>query len=245
MTCETKPRDRIGIVLVAPRNPLNLGAAARAMANFGFAQLSVVAPFQAHWREARSAVGAPELLRNARATESLEEALAACTLVFGTGTVTRRQPQQPVVLLPNLAPLVQAELARGGRVALVFGPEKHGLTRASLARCHRLLVIPTNARQPSMNLGQAVAVCLYELAARLGEPAQAASAAEAPATQAEIERMAGLAGEVMEAARYSPAAMRAANRHDVQLLLRRLTFSAHDARRVLGLLRRILHRLRR
>ncbi|MFP5206517.1 MAG: RNA methyltransferase [Acidobacteriota bacterium] len=243
MTGETNPRERIEIVLVAPRNPLNIGAAGRAMANFGFPHLAVVAPFEGHWREARSAVGAPHILGEARETRSLEEALAACTLVLGTGTVTRRQPEQPVVPLPELAPQVAGELARGGRVALIFGPEKHGLTRQDLARCHRLLVIPTEARQPSMNLGQAVAVCLYELAARLGEPMPRAAAAQAPATQAEIERLAKLVGEVMEAARYSPAAMHAANLHDVQLLLRRLTFRAQDARRVLGLLRRILHRL--
>jgi len=71
-----------------------------------------------------------------------------------------------VVPLPELAPLVNQELARGGRVALVFGPEKHGLTRDDLSWCHLLVEIPTDPGQPSMNLGQAVAVCLYELAAR-------------------------------------------------------------------------------
>jgi TrmH family RNA methyltransferase len=244
VTDEARPLDRIEIVLVAPRNPLNIGAAARAMANFGFSRLSVVAPFEAHWREARSAVGAPQVLDHAHETPSLAEALAPSTLVFGTGTITRRQPEHPVVLLPDLGPLVREEIARGGRVALVFGPEKHGLTRDDLARCHRLLVIPTDDRQPSMNLGQAVAVCLYELAARLGETLQPASPAETPATQAEIERLAAVAGEVMEAAHYSPTAMHAANRHDLQLLLRRLNVSHTDGRRILGILRRILHRLR-
>lgn len=236
--------DPIEIVLVSPRNPLNVGAAARAMANFGFSHLSVIAPFEAHWREARSAVGAPDLLRNACEFPSLAEALATSTLVFGTGTPTHRQPEHPVVLLPDLVPLVQQELARGGRVALVFGSEKHGLTRSDLALCHRLLVIPTSAIQPSMNLGQAVAVCLYELAARLGVlPHRPAEADPLPA-QSEIERLAALTAEVMEAAHYSPAAMSAANRHDLQLLLRRLALSSRDTQRILGLFRRILHRLR-
>jgi tRNA C32,U32 (ribose-2'-O)-methylase TrmJ len=84
----------------------------------------------------------------------------------GTGTLTYRKPEQPVVQLPDLAPRVAQELARGGRMALVFGPEKHGLTRDDLSYCHILVEIPTDARQPSMNLGQAVAVCLYELAVR-------------------------------------------------------------------------------
>ena len=135
------------------------------MANFGFPRLAVVAPYAEHWREARSAVGAPDVLQDAKSAEHLAEAVAECTLVIGTGTLEHRKPEQPVVPLPELAPLVDAELARGGRMALVFGPEKHGLTREDLALCHVLVEIPTDPRQPSMNLGQAVAVCLYELAA--------------------------------------------------------------------------------
>jgi tRNA/rRNA methyltransferase len=163
-------RERVEVVLVGPRNPLNIGAAARAMANFGFRRLKVVAPYEAHWREAKSAVQAEELLQNAKRTESLAEAVAECTLVVGTGTLERRKAEQPVVSLLELGPLVTKELKRGGRVALVFGSEKRGLTREDLARCHLLAVIPTDERQPSMNLGQAVAVCLYELAARINEP---------------------------------------------------------------------------
>lgn len=163
-------REPIEVVLVSPRNPLNIGAAARAMANFGFRRLKVVAPYETHWREAKSAVQAEELLQNATRTESLAEAVAECTLVVGTGTLERRKAEQPVVPLPELWRLVTEELKRGGRVALVFGSEKRGLTREDLARCHLLAVIPTDERQPSMNLGQAVAVCLYELAARINEP---------------------------------------------------------------------------
>ncbi len=137
------------------------------MANFGFRRLAVVAPYEEHWREARSAVGAPELLQDAKETATLSEAAADCTLVIGTGSLAHRRPEQPVVPLPALAPFVQQEIDRGGRVALVFGPEKHGLTREDLSFCHLLVEIPTAPGQPSMNLGQAVAVCLYELAARL------------------------------------------------------------------------------
>ena len=136
------------------------------MANFGFRSLSVVAPFEPHWREACSAVGAEDLLQDANVSTTLAEAVAACTLVIGTGTLTHRKPEQQVVSLPALAPIVTAELARGGQAALVFGPEKHGLTREHLSWCQLLVEIPTDARQPSMNLGHAVAVCLYELASR-------------------------------------------------------------------------------
>ena len=161
-------RERIDVVLVSPRNPLNIGAVARAMANFGFTQLTVVAPYEPHWREARSAVGAPDLLTNARETTSLAEAVRDCSLVLGTGTLTHRKAEQPVVRLDKLAPLAAEALGRGERIAVVFGPEKHGLTREDLSYCHHLVEIPTDPRQPSMNLGQAAAVCLYELATRVG-----------------------------------------------------------------------------
>ena len=153
-------------MLVSPRNPLNIGAVAQAMANFGFARLTVVAPYEPHWREARSAVGAPRLLTDARETASLADAVRECQLVIGTGTLTHRKPEQPAVQLDELAPRLAQVLSPGSRVAVVFGPEKHGLTREDLSWCHLLVEIPTDSRQPSMNLGQATAVFLYEIATR-------------------------------------------------------------------------------
>jgi tRNA/rRNA methyltransferase len=256
-------RDHLDIVLVSPRNPLNIGAAARAMANFGFRRLAVVAPYEEHWREARSAVGASDLLQDAKRVERLAEAVAECTLVVGTGTIAHRKPEQTVVPLPELTPVVDAEFARGGRVALVFGPEKRGLTREDLALCHVLVEIPTDPRQPSMNLGQAVAVCLYELAARSNHPsgknndvarmghpdlddgcADAASASDAACAR-DLELVAGVVAETLRAANYSPAAMQKANRYELDLMLRRLKFERRDVRRILGLFRRILWRLKR
>ncbi len=225
------------------------------MANFGFARLTVVAPYEAHWREAKSAVGASDLLQNAKRAERLAEALAGCTLVVGTGSLEHRKPEQPVVPLPELGPRIQHEIARGGRVALVFGSEKRGLTQEDLAHCHILAVIPTDPQQPSMNLGQAVAVCLYEISLRIGEiprnemhspdanPAQVNEAA-AQASTRDLELLAGVIEETMLAANYSPPEMRKANRHDLNVLLRRLALTRRDAGRILGFLRRILWRLK-
>jgi len=271
----TEPqRDRIAVVLVSPRNPLNIGAAARAMANFGFRHLAVVAPYEEHWREAKSAVGASDLLQNAKRVERVAEAVADCALVIGTAALAHRKPEQTVIPLPDLAPFVVAELARGGRVALVFGPEKRGLTRDDLALCHALVEIPTDPRQPSMNLGQAVAVCLYELAVRpshpipsqckcetgapgpshLGTGVNSANHSVLPpqssknstsASALDLDLLAGVVAETMQAANYSPAAMQKANHHDLRLLLRRLRLERRDARRILGLFRRILWQLRR
>ena len=246
-------RARLEVVLVSPRNPLNIGAVARAMANFGFARLTVVAPYEPHWREAQSAaqsaIGAENLLQSAKSTERLAEAVAGCTLVVGTGTLIHRKPEQPVVNLPELPPGVEKALAEGGRVALVFGPEKHGLSREDLSYCHLLAEIPTQTQQPSMNLGQAVAVCLYELAMRIGraepEPDNVRSATKAVAAAAsgDLDLLAGVIDQVMLAANYSPASMRQANQHQLRLFLRRLVLSSRDTRRILGFFRRVLHRL--
>lgn len=237
------------VVLVSPRNPLNIGAVARAMANFGFARLKVVAPYTPHWQEARSAVGAEALLCAATETPTLAEAVAGCTLVAGTGTLAHRKPEQRVVQLPDLGFLVRREMELGGRVGLVFGPEKHGLTREDLSHCHLLVEIPTDAGQPSMNLGQAVAVCLYELTARAfaadESTNEAASSAAPAAASARLELLARVVEQTMVGANYSPVTMRKANRHDLRLLLRRLGPSERDVRRILGLFRRILWRLGR
>jgi TrmH family RNA methyltransferase len=261
-------RDRLCVVLVSPRNPLNIGASARAMANFGFSRLTVVAPYQPHWREAKSAVGAEDLLSIARKTETLADAVADCSLVLGTATLTRRKPEQPVVPLPLLAPFIR-EKEKNGRVALVFGPEKRGLTREDLSFCHYLVEIPTHPSQPSMNLAQAVAVCLYELSTRLSTPpsttnlgapgpshsgtgdrtdAHAASlenSESAPTTAADLDLLTSVIEQTLIAANYSPAAMQKANRHDLHLMLRRLAPKRPDARRILGMFRRILVALQR
>jgi tRNA/rRNA methyltransferase len=166
--------------------------------------------------------------------------------------------------------MMQQAIASGGRTAIVFGPEKHGLTREDLSFCNVLVEIPTNPKQPSMNLGQAAAVCLYELVRNAGAvqgkvqglpPNRHETAAwmrhpeftgnpgvvEQPtvgaARSAVLDRLGDLIEEVMLASDYSPASMRSANRHDVRLLLRRLNLSNHDVRRVMGLFRRILHKL--
>jgi TrmH family RNA methyltransferase len=242
-----KQCDSLDVVLVSPRNPLNIGAAARAMANFGFRHLAVVAPFAPTWHEARSAVGASEILQDAKEFAALGQAVAPSTLVVGTGTLTYRKPEQRVVTLPELPSLVAHEMERGGRVAMVFGPEKHGLTREDLSYCQLLVEIPTDARQPSMNLGQAVAVCLYELATHAsGTGSCPATPAPHPAVPSgRLDLLAEVIEEAMQAAGYSPRTMQSANRHDLRLLLRRLALTEHDSRRVLGIFRRILWRLKK
>ncbi len=148
------------IVLVRPRDPNNIGAVARAMKNFGFSDLAVVGVHSPNWDEITSAPNATDLLANARVVASLSEAVADCNLVIGTTDYRRIEDKQTVYTPFNLS----RDLAAADyKLALVFGSEKHGLTNEDLSHCHRVMSIPTEPDCPSMNLGQAVAVCCYEL----------------------------------------------------------------------------------
>lgn len=151
------------MVLVRPRNPLNIGAAARAMGNFGFQDLVVVAPHAPVWQEARSALGAEEIVRSARAVDDLPVAIRDATLVVGTTSGSRRNLDRDLIPLAEFPAWLQSRRPQG-RAALLFGSEKTGLSNEQMSYCHTLLRIPTSPRCPSMNLGQAVAVCCYELA---------------------------------------------------------------------------------
>jgi TrmH family RNA methyltransferase len=174
--------DRLRVVLVNTRNPLNIGAAARAMSNFGFFHLRVVNPYELAFREARSAVGASPILAAAEEFPSLAEAVADCTLVVGTTSVGHRELQHPVKRLEQAAPLIRKRLA-ASRVALLFGSEKRGLSNEDLSHCHWLLRIPTREEHRSMNLGQAVAVCLYELARNSSLPSRHPESSEESASR--------------------------------------------------------------
>lgn len=153
------------MVLVKTRNPLNLGAVARAMSNFGASELRAVRPYGKAWREARSAVGAGEVMAQAREFATLAEAVADCSLVVGTTSVGNRELKHPLHDLVKAAPLLHERMATG-RVAVLFGSEKWGLSNEDLSYCHWLLRIPTLEEHRSMNLGQAAAVVLYELGGR-------------------------------------------------------------------------------
>src|SRR5215813_7029710 len=148
------------IVLVRPRDPNNIGAVARAMKNFGFTDLAVITPHPPVWTEVVSAVNATDVLTDARICGALDEAIADCNLVVGTTDRTRVEEKQSLYTPFDLSrELVGADY----KLALVFGSEKHGLTNEDLSHCHRVMSIPTEPNCPSMNLGQAVAVCCYEL----------------------------------------------------------------------------------
>ena len=235
--------DHLCVVLVAARNPLNIGAAARAMSNFGFSRLRVVNPYSLPFSEARSAVGAAELLQQAQACVSLADAVADCSVVVGTSALQHRELRHPVHRPEHAAELIRNA---NGRVALVFGSEKRGLSKEDLSHCHWILRIPTREEHSSMNLGQAVAVCLYELVRSSGDTQKLAHPVTdktGPAASADLERLTRVLLQSLEASDYMKQAARAVTEEKVRRLIHRLTLQADDAGLLLGMLRKVLWKL--
>jgi TrmH family RNA methyltransferase len=232
---------RVRVVLVAARNPLNIGAAARAMSNFGFMRLRVVNPFEVAFREARSAVGASEVLQKAEEFGSVAEAVADCSLVVGTTAVGKRELEQPVRRLEEGARLIRKRMG-AGNVALLFGSEKVGLTNEDLSHCHWLMRIPTREEHRSVNLGQAVAICLYEMArdakASLRvEKHKAVSAGDA-------ERVVSMLLEALRISGSLRSRSATSTEEKVRRMIRRHNLSAADAEMWMGMLREILWKLK-
>jgi tRNA/rRNA methyltransferase len=250
-------RARLAVVLVGARNPSNIGAAARAMQDFGFSDLRVVneyaPPFEAAQIQSRTtpaldgskaAVGAAEVLANARRFNRLADAIADCALIAGTTAIGGRELTQTVVTLSEAAPQIAGELA-ARKVALLFGSEKTGLTNDQLSHCQLLLTIPMFApegsRHLSMNLGQAVAVCLYELARDGFEGAREIPPTSAKeVTAAARERLAQLVLETMAATGYTRRFPANAREHVVRQLAQQLGASEDEASTWMGFLRQIL-----
>ncbi len=230
------------IVLVRPRNPLNIGAAARAMANFGFRDLVVVDPYEPVWREARSAVGAEAVLAAARAVHTLAEAVADRTLVAGTTSAKRRKlrAESAAELLP--LPELSTRVPKSAKVALLFGPEKHGLTNEHLSFCHLLVRIPTGAECPSMNVAQAVAVCCYELS-RAPASRQTRKGPKS-ATMWEMEKLRTELEEILRAAGYYPSAVRPSDSVKLRQLLLRLNPGTRDIAALRGMIAQLRWKLR-
>ena len=231
--------DRLRVVLVSSRNPLNIGAAARAMSNFGFHRLRVVHPYAPAFREARSAVGAAEVLKQAEEYETVAEAVADCSLAVGTTAVRNRILQQPLRLLDAGSRIIRKRLASSS-VALLFGSERVGLSNDDLSHCQWLLRIPTCEDHISMNLGQAVAVCLYVLAAG-GKAMPAARKEEARASGLEVERVTELLNAALRESGYPGPA--GSNELKVRRLVRRMNLSAVDAEVWQGILRQTLWKI--
>ena len=234
--------------------------------------MRVVHPYEAAWREAKSEVGAAELLARAEECATVAEAVADCSLVVGTTAVGNRELRQPLRSLPEAGPAIREKLAESN-VALLFGSEKWGLSNESLSYCHWLLRIPTREEHRSMNLGQAVAVCLYELGRDgnatetqrtrqgAGERRKTAEGAEAPlstrrAEQRHKKRRGGVAARMEMVERIAEAWLRALEKsgyvvprgkataeEKLRRMLRRFALEEGDAEVFLGMVRKVLWKM--
>lgn len=241
--------DRLCVVLVNSRNPLNIGASARAMANFGCRHLRVVHPYDPAFREARSAVDAEPVLTAAEEFEDVAAAVADCSLVVGTTAGTRRTPQDTLHPLEAAAAVIRQHLVSGSKVAVLFGSEKVGLSNQDLRHCQLLLRIPTHTAVPSMNLAQAVAVVLYEMIRQTAAEAASVSARvpaiDTPlATAGERERLISVLLELLSLSGYTRRRPAIDIEEKVRRLVRHLTFTRADLSEWLGLLRQLLWKLR-
>jgi TrmH family RNA methyltransferase len=237
---------------VATRNPLNIGAAARAISNFGATHLGLVNPYEVAFREARSAVGAAQVLANAKEYGTVAEAVGDCSLVVGTTTAGRRELQLELRRLEAGASIILRQLQRGP-VAIIFGSEKTGLSNEDMSHCHWLMRIPTREGHGSMNLGQAVSVCLYELVRETAGTADnrttqrstnAPVHEESPKAKAgDIERLTQSMYAVLRDSGYVKPGVVRATEENLRRMVRRLNLSSDDAELWLGMLRQIQWKL--
>jgi tRNA/rRNA methyltransferase len=232
--------DLLRVVLVRTRNPLNIGAVARALSNFGFLHLRVVNPYKVAFREARSAVGASAVLAKAEEFSNVADAVDDCTLVVGTTAARRRELQYPLRPLEDGMRRIRKRLT-SGRVAILFGSERTGLSNEELSHCHWLMRIPACEEHPSVNLGQAVAICLYELARNPKIRVQVEK--ERFAATGEVERISIALLEALRESGYLNPRASALAKEKMRRLVRRLKLSPSDAELWLGMLRKIVWKM--
>lgn len=250
----------VRIILVDTRNPLNIGAAARAVSNFGFTHFRLVHPYDLAFQGARSAVGAAKILETAQVYENLSDAIADCSLIIGTTAVGHRELHLPLRRLEAGARLIrkhlsQKRIARAAtrkksspelhRVALLFGSEKFGLSNADLSHCHWLMRIPTREEHISMNLGQAVSICLYELIRDSKSTAKFERRATKaiPASAGEVERFTGVLTEALSLSGFLDRRTVADADDRIRRLVRRLNLPQRDADMWTGIMRQIVWKL--
>jgi tRNA/rRNA methyltransferase len=235
--------ENLRMVLVRTRNPLNIGAAARAMSNFGALHLRVVTPYEKAFREAVSAVGAAPLLAEAEEHNSVETAVRDCGLVVGTTALGCRELQHDIYSLEEAAKKIRKKLS-SGRVAILFGSEKTGLSNHDLSHCHYLLRVPTRADHRSMNLAQAVAVVVYELSRGTRKLNARSKLPSAAADMELVHRIATVLLDALHSTGYTHPSNSGIAEEKLRRMLRRFELSAADAEVLLGMLRKILWKLK-
>jgi tRNA/rRNA methyltransferase len=232
------PPNPPAVVLVRPQLGMNIGAVARAMLNFGLTDLRLVQPRDG-WPNPEagpSAAGADGVIETARVFDDLPSAIADCSLTLGTAMTTRDMIRR----VTSPAGAVAEMQALPGTSALVFGPERTGLTREDLLHCHAICTIPSNPDFGSLNLAQAVAVMGYAWVMGHGAPPPTWIVNhEGPAPQAELAGLiSALEERLAENGWFNPAPGRSESaRRMLRNILTRPAFTGAEVQFLRGVVR--------
>ncbi len=234
-------------VLVRPQMGENIGAAARAMLNFGLSRMRMVDPRDG-WPNPRAVAtasgAAGRVLDHAGVFATLPEAVADCAFVFAT-TARNRDLTKPVMTPERAMEHARALVASGQKVAVIFGPERAGLENEDVARANAIVSVPVNPEFPSLNLAQAVLLCAYEWGRQAAEvaPEVLALAGTDLARAIEVEKLGDHFEERLEAAGFFfPPAKAEGMKLNLRNLWSRMPLTRADVQTLHGMLRQILRR---
>lgn len=231
-------------VLVNPQMGENIGAAARAMWNFGLSNMRIVAPRDG-WPNPRAvamASGAGRVLDSALVTPDTNAALADCTHVFAT-TARVRGLTKEVVTPEQAMGEARQIIADGGRVGVMFGPERAGLTNEDVALAGKIISVPVNPSFGSLNLGQCVLLTAYEWRRAGDDPVLRPSGPEdeRPATAIEMDKLVEKYTDALDAAHFFwPEDKAPGMKQTLRNLFSRLPLTDRDVRVMHGMLRALL-----
>jgi tRNA/rRNA methyltransferase len=232
-------------VLVRPQLGENVGAAARAMWNFGLRGLRLVDPRDG-WPNPRAvamASGAGSLLDEARVTADVPAAIADCGYVYAT-TARPRELTRPVLSPEAAVADMRARIAGGARVAVLFGPERTGLENEDVGLANAIVTVDANPAFASINLAQATLLVAYEWRKQAAGPQPAPIPPQAPAGEV-AQMLAHLAAELDAAHYFWPEGKRPAMLETLQGIFRRAPLSEQDVRTLRGVLRALAEGPRR
>jgi len=236
---EVKAVDAPIIVLVRPQLGQNIGKAARAMLNFGLTEMRLVAPRDG-WPNpdaGPAASGADVVLERAKVFETVQDAIADCSLVYAS-TVRRRDLVVPVVTPQQMADDIAAS---GDRIAILFGPERSGLETEDVALASKIVTVPINPDFGSLNLAQAVILLAYEWSKKSELAVPPSKELEAPALHRELEGLIGQLEEELEAKGYfHPPSRTQATKNTIRPIFTKTGWSSREVKAIRGIIRALV-----
>lgn len=229
------------VVLVRSQMGENIGAAARAMMNFGLKELRLVAPRDG-WPNAKAlemSAHATHIIEQATVFDSLAEAVADCTLVIAASA--RRRDLAMRYLEPVAA--AQEMVAQSHRAAWVFGPENNGLSNEDVAHCNAVVTIPTHPDNSSLNIAQSVGILAYETFKASGAHAREPENAEAPASHDSVQKLIAVLDEALDARGfYKTAELKPKMQQTIRAMLGRMVMSQQEVQVLWGMMMTLLKR---